>query len=60
MGVPAIGTGIQGNHVNGIVGDVPILDNDVYFLVNGSNAFIVHFQVAAEEVVEGILVRAID
>ena len=36
MGVPAIGTGIQGNHVFDNGGDVPIFDNDIYFLVDGS------------------------
>jgi len=32
MDAPVIGTGIQGNHAFGNGGDVPIFDNDIYFL----------------------------
>ena len=59
MGVPAIGTGIQGNHVFDNGGDVPIFDNDICFLVNGSGVFIVYFQLADEEVVDSVRVKAI-
>jgi hypothetical protein len=60
MGVPAIGTGIQGNHVFDNGADVPIFDNDICFLVHGCGVFSVQFHLPDEEVVEGVRVRAID
>ena len=59
MGVPAIGTGIQGNHVFDNGGGVPIFDNAIYFLVDGGGMFIAHFHLPDEEFVEGVLVKAI-